>query len=575
MPTASKVLVRKGESALGSTSATTATMSSATETSSSLKAEEGIHDMSSNKLPVEDDTFGFVKIYGETTSLRYEIQQLKKIYEQHGRSPTSSENLRLYELCRRLREIRRDPTKAHINMGNVKPGEQLSDDIVSELDSFNFEWKPINRNRGQKTLQDRIQELKAYRGKHGPLPIGTKKRKGNQELSRFSTDLRQSRRHPEKPKYQLSERDISELDSFGFEWELTGTATEQKRKNSSDVNSRVVSSEVRVPTQTRSGRTIKRKSPVDLGSISSKKVKEESKGDVEEEDDNVFGVVKIDGETTSLRFELQQLKIFHETYGKSPTPNENRRLNKLCSRLRQVRRDPKASFYLGNRKPGEKLSDEIVSMLNSFKFDWEPLVSIDKPKQYPNTQGRIQELKDVRGKYGPSLKGMNEKRKNSISKFCSDLRQSRKNPENPKYQLSESDVSELDSFGFEWDNAPVLPKKTKAKVRILSTTIEKLAGPPANGERYTQMEVIQACLVHGKSLVNQAIIKSSYLPNSTELKEYFPGTNQCFSDDILKELLCKHKVGSDEWHEVVGRIVQTCHGPSKSQIYKLFDYTEE
>ena len=76
--------------------------------------------------------------------------------------------------------------------------------------------------------------------------------------------------------------------------------------------------------------------------------------------------------------------------------------------------------------------------------------SNSKSKQYPNTlQGRIQELEDVREKYGPSLKGMIKgKRKNRFRGFCRDLRQSRKNPHNPKYQLSESDISQLDSFGF-------------------------------------------------------------------------------------------------------------------------------
>lgn len=93
------------------------------------------------------------------------------------------------------------------------------------------------------------------------------------------------------------------------------------------------------------------------------------------------------GETSSLRHELQQLRAFHEQHGRSPTSSENRRLNELCRRLRQVRRDPKASFYLGNRKPGEKLSDEIVSVLDSFNFDWEPVVN--KPKQYPNTHYKV------------------------------------------------------------------------------------------------------------------------------------------------------------------------------------------
>ena len=103
MPTAHKVLVKAGESALGCNSAdTTATTSSATELDSSLKAEEGTHANSNNmevehELPGEDDVFGYVKIYGETTSVRYELQQLKIFYETYGKSPTLNlNNIKFY-----------------------------------------------------------------------------------------------------------------------------------------------------------------------------------------------------------------------------------------------------------------------------------------------------------------------------------------------------------------------------------------------------------------------------------------------------------------------------------------------
>ena len=323
-----------------------------------------------------------------------------------------------------------------------------------------------------------------------------------------------------------------------------------------------------LPTQTRSGRTIKRKSPVDLGSISFKK----SKGEVEDcaEEDDVFGYVKIHGETTSLRFELQQLKIFHETYGKSPTSKENRRLNDLCSRLRQVRKDPKATFIIGNRKPGEKLSDEIILMLGSFNFVWEPRKAFQS--NHKTLQDRIQELKSYRKKWGPSLYCESQRRVNKpLLQFSNDLRQSRRNPNKPKYQLSESDISELNSIGFE--EAPQKP--VNPKVRIFSTTIEKLAGPPANGERYTQMEVIELSLslIHGKRFVIKAIDKSRFSQDSKQLYQYFPRANQLFTDDIVRELLCKHVIGSDEWHQKVDKIVESKHGPSKAHIYKLFDYS--
>ena len=268
MPTAHKVLVKAGESALGCNSAdTTATTSSATELDSSLKAEEGTHANSNNmevehELPGEDDVFGYVKIYGETTSVRYELQQLKIFYETYGKSPTLNTNSRLYKLCSRLRQIRRDP-KATFIIGNKKPGEKLSDEIVSVLDSFNFQWELVSHKPKQypNTLQGRIRELKDCQEKYGPSLNGMKK-KGKGTILRFCRDIRMSQKNPDKPKYQLSENDIAELNSFGFKWELSG---KQKIKSSSSVKSQsIVSSEVKLPTQTRSGRTIKRKSAVAL-----------------------------------------------------------------------------------------------------------------------------------------------------------------------------------------------------------------------------------------------------------------------------------------------------------------------
>ena len=275
------------------------------------------------------------------------------------------------------------------------------------------------------------------------------KKKGKSTLLRFCRDLRQSRENPGNPKYQLSKSDLSELNSFGFKWELSGTAAKQKRKSSSEVNSRVVSSEVRVPTQTRSGRNIKRKSPIDLATTSSKKLAKSTGIEGEQceyklpcAEDDTFGNVSLFGETTSLRYELEQLKIFHEKYGKSPTPSENRRLSELCKKIRGVRRNPKkGKIRIGNVRPGEQLSGEIISMLDSFNFIWDP-PSWNTKKRSNALQDLIQELKESREKYGPNVFA-NGKRKGDLIRFCRDLRQSMKNPVNPKYQLSERDISEL------------------------------------------------------------------------------------------------------------------------------------
>ena len=189
------------------------------------------------------------------------------------------------------------------------------------------------------------------------------------------------------------------------------------------------------------------------------------------------------------------------------------------------------------------MSDDIVSELDSFNFEWKPQASYSKPKQYPNTlQGRIQELKDCHEKHGPSLNGMKKKGKSNLLRFCRDLRQSRENPGNPKYQLSERDIAELNSIGFEWDKAPQKQKRKKAKVKINSKTLEKIASPPANGEKYTQMEVIELSLIHGKTLIIDAIVKSKISQPSRQLYQCFPRPNQLFTDDIVRELLCKHVV---------------------------------
>ena len=69
--------------------------------------------------------------------------------------------------------------------------------------------------RGIKSFEQRIADLKAYKEKNGHIKV---KRSEDKSLYDFCRDMRQARNNPEKSNRALTDDRVASLDALGFDW---------------------------------------------------------------------------------------------------------------------------------------------------------------------------------------------------------------------------------------------------------------------------------------------------------------------------------------------------------------------
>eukprot|EP00956_Cyclotella_meneghiniana_P005108 scaffold6336_cov57-Cyclotella_meneghiniana.AAC.1 len=92
---------------------------------------------------------------------------------------------------------------------------------------------------------------------------------------------------------------------------------------------------------------------------------------------------------------------------------------------------------------------------------------------------------------------------------------------------------------------------------------------PSDGTRYSQLEVIELSFTFKKSTLIKAIHESDYEPKLASLYKFFPSTKSPIPSEIVKSLLRKYSVGSEEWQRRVSFISNIQHGTSEKDIYDL------
>ena len=109
----------------------------------------------------------------------------------------------------------------------------MTDDRISSLDALGFDWS-VKERAEKKTFAQRIEELKAYKTKHGHVNV---KRSEDKSLYDFCGNMRQARKHPEKSDRVLTDDHIASLDALGFDWSvnlLERAAKRAKRPTEAD-----------------------------------------------------------------------------------------------------------------------------------------------------------------------------------------------------------------------------------------------------------------------------------------------------------------------------------------------------
>lgn len=95
--------------------------------------------------------------------------------------------------------------------------------------------------------------------------------------------------------------------------------------------------------------------------------------------------------------------------------------------------------------------------------------------------------------------------------------------------------------------------------------------PPADGRTYTKLEALDLSIDHGKATIIKLIPQGPYLPSTRSLYNYFPPTNEFFSDETIVSLLDNYgPFNSEKWTARVDQIARAKHGRDREYICSLF-----
>ena len=147
-------------------------------------------------------------------SFEERIEDLKAYKEKHGHLNVGrNEDKRLVGWCSSMRYGRKNPEKSH---------KKLDEERIASLDALGFDWR-LNSTRvkcNSKSFEERIEDLKSYKEKHGHLNVRIN---ADKSLAAWCSNMRYGRKSPKKSTIKLDEERMASLDALGFDWRLDNT----------------------------------------------------------------------------------------------------------------------------------------------------------------------------------------------------------------------------------------------------------------------------------------------------------------------------------------------------------------
>ena len=180
--------------------------------SNRTEESEGKGEKRSNKTCTDQITDSKIDKENGSKRSRFEwkIEELKVYKENHGHlNIRQSEDQSLAIFCASLRNARGKQGK----YGLVK----LTEEHIFTLDALGFDWMQ-RKKKGRKSFYHRVDDLKAYKEKHGHLNVNADE---DQSLFAWCIALRKSRSNTGKlGMMKLTDDHTAALDAIGFDWRL-------------------------------------------------------------------------------------------------------------------------------------------------------------------------------------------------------------------------------------------------------------------------------------------------------------------------------------------------------------------
>jgi len=345
------------------------------------------------------------------------IEQLKAYKEKHGHlNVTQNEDKKLAAFCHHIRFSRRNPEKR---------GTKLTDDRIASLDALGFDWTHVNHRM---TFEERIEQLRAYKEKHGHLSVTRNEDKG---LYHFSVNIRQARKNA-----GITDDRIASLDALGFDWIL-------KKGNQMPFERRI--EQLKAYKEKHGHLNVTQNEDKKLAAfchhIRFSRRNPEKRG-TKLTDDRIASLDALGFDWKTFEERIEQLRVHKEKHGQlNVTRNEDKSLAQFCSIIRRERKNAGRNSFL-------KMTNGRVASLNALGFDW----SLKESDKTP-FEDRIDQLKAYKEKHGHPNVTRNEDK--SLAAFCHSIRTGRRHPEKSNTKLTDDRIASLDALGFQWDLSDV------------------------------------------------------------------------------------------------------------------------
>ena len=316
-------------------------------------------------------------------SFEERFEELKAYKAKHGHCTVNKNTGDDKPLGRWCSKVRRSMHRIKNNEAPLIAG--FSEDHIKRLEAIGF-GKVKKQKKSYSLFEQRLEELEAYKAKHGHCDVNNTKG-DNKPLGRWCSQVRRSMQrimnNQAPPITGLSEDNIKRLEDIGFDWKVNN---KQKKLHGMSFEERLE--------------------------------------------------------------ELETYKAKHGHCNVNKTIGDNKPLGAWCSRVRRSMQRIK-----NNRAPiiAAGFSEDNIKRLEAIGFDWK----VKKQAHVMSFEERLEELETYKAKHGHCTVNKNTGDDKPLGAWCSRVRQSMQRIKNNQAPIiaagfSEDNIKRLEAIGFEW-----------------------------------------------------------------------------------------------------------------------------
>ena len=410
-------------------------------------------------------------------SFEQRMDDLRAYKEKHGHvNVKKRDDKSLYDFCIQMRRAHNNPEKSNM---------LINEERIASLDALGFDWSvTVSEQKTKKTFDQRIEDLRAYKKKHGHIRV---KQRDDKSLYEFCYNIRKVGKNPEKStdrKLALTDDRIASLDALGFDWGYTKVvksfaqriddlrAYKEKHRHvnvkgkedkslylfcgnmrlarNRPEKSTVVLTDDRIASLDALGfdwrAAVEAASVVNNSNQSPSsyeprsevgKRKSLSLSNSSSNSEEMESAPKKKRILKSFEQRMDDLRAYKEKHGHiNVKKSDDKSLHNFCRHIRRARKNPEKSTVA--------ITDDRITSLDALGFNW----TVKKKAATKSFEERIESLRAYKEKNGHvNVKGNEDM---SLYNFCTNMRQARNNPDAGRRKLTAKDIASLDALGFDW-----------------------------------------------------------------------------------------------------------------------------